>query len=47
MILEEKFVEYLRDLNKRFQIIEYAWNKLNENYGYTVVKNQLTSLYKG
>ena len=47
MILEEKFVEYLRDLNKRFQVIEYAWNKLNENYGYTVVKNQLTSLYKG
>ena len=32
MILEEKFVEYLHDLNKRFHVIEYAWNKLNDIY---------------
>ena len=43
-ILEEKFVEYLKDLDKRFEVIEYAWNKLNEVYGYNVVKKQLLEL---
>ena len=29
------------------QAFKPTWNKLNENYGYTVVKNQLTSLFQG
>ena len=40
-VLEEKFVEYLKDLDKRFEVIEYAWNKLNEVYSYSVVETQL------
>ena len=43
-ILEDKFVEYLKDLDKRFEVIEYAWDKLNDNYGYKVVKEQLVDL---
>ena len=30
-ILEERFVEYLKDVDKRIKVIEYAWEKLNEN----------------
>jgi hypothetical protein len=43
-ILEEKFVEYLKDLDKRFEVIEYAWNKLNEIYSYKVVEKQLLEI---
>ena len=43
-ILEEKFVEYLNDLDKRFEVMEYAWNKLNEVYGYNVVEKQLLEI---
>jgi len=46
-ILEEKFKEYLKDIKKRFQVIEYAWEKLNENYSFKVIKKQLTDLYEG
>ena len=45
-ILEEKFVEYLEDENKRFQVIEYAWNKLNELYSFNTVKSQVKELYE-
>jgi len=40
-ILEKRFVEYLNNPEKRFEVIEYAWNKLNELYGEKVVKKQL------
>ena len=33
-ILEEVFVEYLKDDNKRFEAISFAWEKLNEIYSY-------------
>jgi len=45
-ILEEKFVEYLKDFDKRIKVIEYAWEKLNENYSFKVIKKQLTNLYE-
>ena len=41
IILEEKFVEYLESPEKRFEVIQYAWTKLNEFYGSNVVKKQL------
>lgn len=44
--LEKKFVEVLNDKNKQFEIIEYAWNKLNEVYSFNTVKSQIESLYK-
>ena len=43
-ILEEKFVEYLNNPKKAFEVIEYAWNKLNEIYGIEVVKKQLLDM---
>ena len=43
-ILEEKFVEYLNDLDKRFEVIEYAWDKLNDNYSYPYIKQQLLDI---
>jgi hypothetical protein len=43
-ILEEKFEEYLKDLDKRFEVIEYAWDKLNENYSYDFIKKQLLDI---
>ena len=43
-ILEEKFVEYLENPEKRFEVITYAWNKLNELYGIEVVKKQLLNM---
>lgn len=45
-ILEERFEEYLKDVDKRFQVIEYAWEKLNEHYSFKVIKKQLTDLYE-
>ena len=45
-ILEERFVEYLKDVDKRIKVIEYAWEKLNENYSFKVIKKQLTNLYE-
>ena len=44
-ILEEKFVEYINDEDKRFQDIEYAWIKLNEIYNFDTVKKQLLEIY--
>ena len=43
-ILEERFVEYLNDENKRFEVIDYAWKKLNEFYSMDLVKNQLLQM---
>jgi len=40
-ILEKRFVEYLNNPEKRFEVIEYAWNNLNTFYGEKVVRKQL------
>jgi len=45
-ILEEKFVEYLNDENKRFEAIQYAWDKLNEIYSFKSVKSQINKIYE-
>ena len=42
--LEERFVEYLNDEKKRFEVIEYAWNKLNEVYSHNSVKKQISEI---
>ena len=34
------------NVDKRFQVIEYAWEKLNEHYSFKVIKKQLTDLYE-
>lgn len=43
-ILEEKFVEYFNDKNKRLEVIQYAWNKVNEIYSYDTIKKQISEL---
>ena len=43
-ILEDKVVEYLNNTEKRFEVIEYAWNQLNKLYGFKVVRKQLEEL---
>ena len=39
--LEEIFEVYLKDENKRFEAIEYAYNKVNELFGFETVRNTL------
>jgi hypothetical protein len=43
-ILEEKFELYFNDEDKRFEVINYAWEKLNELYSIDVVKKQLLNM---
>ena len=43
-ILEEKFELYFKDDDKRFEVINYAWKKLNECYSIDLVKNQLLEM---
>ena len=43
-ILEERFDEYLNDLDKRYQVIENAWETLNDTYSYDIVRKQITNL---
>ena len=45
-ILEDRFVEYLNNPTKRFEVIQNAWNKLNETYSFSNVKSQLEMVYK-
>ena len=45
-ILEEKFVEYLKTPEKRFEAIQYAWNKLNEIYSFKTVRQNIENLLK-
>jgi hypothetical protein len=39
--LESIFVSYLEDENKRFETIKYAWNKVNELYGFEAIRKLL------
>ena len=43
-ILEEKFSNYLTNMNKVYEDLSYAWEKLNEHYGLPVVEKQLQKL---
>ena len=45
VILEKKFVEYLENPQKRFEVIQNAWNQLNELYSLSSAKNQILDLY--
>jgi len=44
-VLENKFVEYLNDVDKRFEVISYAWENLNKYYSFEVVREQIKELY--
>jgi len=44
-LLEEKIDEYEKDDKKRFSAIEYAWEKVNENFSFKKIKTQLENLY--
>jgi hypothetical protein len=43
-ILEERFIEYLEDENKRNEVIIHAWNKLNEIFSFESVKKQIENI---
>ena len=45
-ILEDLFVEYLKDDKKRFDAIQYAWKKINEIYSFKSVNDQIDQIYK-
>ena len=36
---------YVSDEVKRFQAIEHAWNKVNEEFSFKKVKEQIKELY--
>ena len=44
-VLEEKFVEYLRDENKRGEVIQKAWDRVNELYSHAAVRKQIGKLF--
>ena len=44
-ILEEIFELYLKDESKRFEAIEYAYNKVNELFGFSTVRNTLVDKF--
>ena len=43
-VLEDIFVECLNNDSLRFKMIEYAWEKVNEIYGFKTVKKQINDL---
>lgn len=43
-VLEDIFVECLNNDSLRFKMIEYAWEKVNEIYGFKTVKKQISDL---
>ena len=45
-ILEDRIVEYLNNPEKRFQVIQNAWNKLNEIHSFNNIKSILEKFYK-
>ena len=44
--LEEIFVELLNNPTKRFEVIQYSWNKLHEVFSFESVKKQIDDIYK-
>ena len=43
-ILEDRFVEYLENEEKRNEVIEYAWKKVNEIFGFNAVRKQIENI---
>ena len=43
-VLEQKFVEYLEDYDKRSKDIEFAWNKVTEIFGFDNVRKQIKKI---
>ena len=43
-VLEEKFTEYYEDDTKRNQVVQYAWDKLNEVFSFNAVKEQIENI---
>ena len=43
-VLEDVFVELLRNPEKRFEVIQYSWNKVNEVFGFDTVKKQINKI---
>jgi len=46
-ILEDRFVEYLEDEDKRNNVIQYAWDKLNKMFSFEAVKKQIEDIEYG
>ena len=46
-ILEKRFVEYIEDEQKRNDVITYAWDKVNNVFGFEVVRKQIESIKYG
>ena len=45
-ILEEVMGQYVKDEVARFNVIEHAWNKVNENFSFKKVRSQIEELYE-
>ena len=44
-ILEGVMDMYIKDENSRFKAIEYAWEKVNQEFSFKKVKSQIKELY--
>jgi hypothetical protein len=42
-ILEEKILLYMNDENERFNVINYAWTKLNDVFSFNAVQNNINT----
>ena len=40
-VLEERILEYMNNETSRFEVINYAWTKLNEVFGFDAVRNNI------
>ena len=47
IVLEDVLEGYIKDETKRFSAIEYAWEKVNENFSFNKVKTQIENMYGG
>jgi hypothetical protein len=43
-VLEERFTEYYEDDNKRNQVVQYAWDKLNKVFSFDAVREQIKNI---
>ena len=43
-VLEERFTEYYEDDNKRDQLVQYTWDKLNEVSSFDAVRKQIKNM---
>ena len=44
-VLEDLMDRYIGDENLRFQAIEHAWNKVNEEFSFKKVRTQIEEIY--